>query len=197
MPAHILASSNPALPDEVPLEISLLLPGCQADDSLQFPFDDGRSYSMGIFLANPTLNIQSLSKSMIKNGVSWISNFPTVMQHDAAFRMSLEEVNLGPNLELSRIQELTDTGINVLACVCEPDDAYGAVAAGAKALLVLPTTRAFAHGFPSAAKRQQQLRDIRDSLSNPEMPLLGLITRSEADLPVTWPKYMDAAVVRP
>ena len=197
LPSGILTPNNSNLDDQIPPEIGLLLPGPQAEVSLPSQDHLGHNAAVGLFLADPTINRKIIANAIQQHSNPWITNLPSVTQHDLGFRQTLEDVSLGASLEFDVLEYLSQIGLKILALVQNTDDARMALQSGADALLVFPPTAAFEWGFPSAQSREQQITDIRSALTGLKVPLLGLLDVGERSLPLTWPSGLDAGVLRP
>lgn len=197
IPSSLFAASPPNLKTRLPFEVALLLPIQKVSDPVPQNAANLSQIAAALFMANPLLNVATWSRHLLDRGVGWISNFPSVAQHEPLFRDHLSDVGLGPAQERELLSEFRAAGLRTLVCVSQDDDAQAAVSAGHDALLILPQVPAFEAGFPSVQHRQEQLLSIRSAIKDATTPVLGLLQPAEAAMPTTWPNGMDAGMIRP
>jgi len=196
-PRSLFAASPPDLSPRLPFEISLLLPIQKPSDPVPDNTENPANVAAALFLANPLLHVATWARHLRKRGVGWVSNFPSVTQHDDSFQDRLCDVDLGPAKERALLAEFRAAGLRTLVCVSHPRDAVAAVMDGCDALLVLPKTAEFELGFPSVRRRSAQIADIRAAVPQAGVAILGLLQPAEAGFPSAQPVGMDAAMVRP
>lgn len=197
IPDALFAACPQQLPPGLPYEVALLLPIQKVRDPVPDNLSNPSTIAAALFLANPLINTQIWMRHLRDRDVGWVANFPTVTQHEQGFRDRLTDVGLGFEKELSLLSDFGDYGFRILACVTSAEDAAEALKSGCHALLVLPKVSAFEGGFPSVQNRQSQLLQIRSAITDTNVPILGLLQPAEAALTSTWPKGMEAGMVRP
>lgn len=197
LPAGICATVNPNLPADLPPEVGLLLPGPQS--SAPPPVADAvpANACAGVFLANPILNITTLTAELGARGIGWVANLPSLALHEPGFRGSLADVGLGFEREIEAMRLLRSAGLCVVAVVATPGDAEMSMDLGAGALLAVPPASAFKSGFPSARARAGQVAELRGGVPNIPIPVLGLLTDAEVSLRAAWPEGLDGGLCRP
>lgn len=185
------------MPEQMPPEVALLLPGPHSAAPLPAKDRLPRGAGFGVFLANPILHIATLARELRAREITWIANLPSVIQHDEDFLRHLNDVGLGFAKEATLMRLLREAGLRVLAAVADAGQARQAAELGAEALVLLPPVAAFEAGFPSMRERTEQIARLRAGLPELRLPLLGLITEAEGRLPATWPPGLDAGLIRP
>ena len=197
LPSGICTPGTPDLPEQMPPEVALLLPGPHSAAPLPAKDRLPRGAGFGVFLANPILHIASLARELRAREITWIANLPSVIQHDEDFLRHLNDVGLGFAKEAALLRLLREAGLRVLAAVADAGQARQAAELGAAALAVLPPVAAFEAGFPSMRERAEQIARLRAGFPELRLPLLGLLSKAEGRLPATWPPGLNAGLIRP
>lgn len=189
LPSCFLGSAPPLPPNEMPPEISLLLPraGSAQDVVDDLPNSLPAGAGLALFLADPNLNPARLARRMRERRLSWVCNLPSVGQHEHEFRRYLREVDLDHDREMRALETLSGHGISTIATVSSPLDCHAV--AQAAAVFVLPPLPDFSHGLPHLERRTQLESRVRAAA--PGVLLLGLREEGEGTV------GLDAAVRRP
>ncbi|PVB62414.1 phosphoenolpyruvate hydrolase family protein [Labrenzia sp. 011] len=138
-----------------------------------------------LFLANPFLNLQDTARRLERIKVGAIANLPSVVQYDAEFRATLDNVNLGSEREERALAFFSDAGFDICRTIT-PECAQAAGDSGAKCLLV-------AHGFKDLSDPDTRgervarlLRSLKTVPGKPQVVVLGRQPETTADVP-----YLD------
>lgn len=197
LPKGIYTQRNTIASPRMPPEVALLLPGQHCGPNRLELSKIPTNCAVGDFFANPVLNIHKLIQVLKSNNITWVTNLPSLSQHDTEFRHNLAEVGIGYEMEINALSQIKRAGIKIIAAAGTPADADLAKDLDLDALLVIPPVDAFETGFPSTFKRAAQIKIIRNTGISSEIALLGLVTQAENALVSTWPKGLDGAVMRP
>ena len=203
LPPAILTAGPPFSHESLPTEVALLLPNTAGAGGLITALAVEPSclarQTLGLFLADPFLNVPGEVARLRAAGVTSLANLPSIEQQDAEFAQQLEDVGLDVAREVDRLAQFRRHGFSVIAAVA------GAAAAGAVAALdplavvVVPRVADFAAGFPSFRQRGVVAREIAAALKacGWQGPLLGLATAGEAAHETLWPEVLAGVVCRP
>ena len=178
--------------ESMPDEVALLLPSTGGSKRLvEAAVRDPamhRDSILGVFLANPFLNIALEATRLARVGVNWVTNLPSVTQQDEEFSQQLADVDLDFGRELSCLSAFRDQGFKVAAVVANGADARAAAAIRPEALFVLPRVADFAAGFPSFRQRGAAAQAVIEAARAVDWkgPLLGLAEPSEAEHETLW-----------
>ncbi|NMM43707.1 hypothetical protein HH303_04405 [Rhodospirillaceae bacterium KN72] len=202
LPSRIVTERPPLPPDRFPPEIGLLLPAAREGNGIQsFMTDmpDPGGTAVGMFLANPFLNVSRTARHLIDSGIQWISNFPSIDQQDIDFGQQLDDVGLDRTFEFRTLKTFADTGLKSLAVLCDPAGVPGALASRPAAVLTVPRVADFAAGLPSMRYRGTLADTIMAALREAGWngPVLAIGTRIEATSPTLWPDMIDGLLLRP
>lgn len=203
LPASVL-TIGPAFDHEsMPHEAAILLPTNAGPTRLieQLINDRvaARDAILGLFLAHPFLNVKIQAARLSEAGFTWITNLPSVAQHDEEFSRQLSDVDLGYDRELVYLAQFRAEGFRIAAVVSDDRGAADAAAVQPDVMIVLPRVADFAAGFPSLRQRSSAVQTAAEAAREAGWsgPLLGLGEAREADNPSLWPARLDGLICRP
>lgn len=203
LPRGIATFAPPFGGDDVPNEVALLLPNRDSlgftRQALEADPDAAAGLAVGLFLADPFLDLAMEPRRLRKLGVAWIANLPSVEQQDAEFAQQLDDVGLDRSLEFARLAAFREADFGVIAVVADGEGARLALAADPAALFVIPRVADFAAGFPSFRQRGAMAAEVRRAIDGTSWrgPILGLGTADEAGHAGVWPESLDGLILRP
>jgi len=203
VPSEILTGKPRFRNESMPDEIGLLLPTNDGPrhfiDTIASKPDQFDDAMVGLFMANPFLNIPHESPRLQKAGIKWITNLPSVGQQDEDFSLQLSDVGLDHDRELECLAQFRKTGFKIAAVVTDVIDAKAAAAIEPDMLIVLPRVAGFAAGFPSSRQRGAAAQAASDAAGQAGWSglLLGLGETRELDHERQWPDTLDGLVCRP
>lgn len=203
LPPAILTLGTRFQHESLPLEVGLLLPNSDGAASLVAAVVEAPERlgdrALGLFLADPFLNLPSEVAGLKDARVSWIANLPSVEQQDVEFTQQLEDVGLDFAREIERLDLLRREGFRILVALASPGAAEAVVGLAPDAVLVVPRVADFAAGFPSFRQRGAAAREVHAALRGARWqgPLLGLAAASEVAHETLWPEVLDGVVCRP
>lgn len=202
MPERVVTDRPPLAGDRFPPEVGLLLPAKREDKALLDRLSDLPEpgvAAVGLFMADPFLNVARAAARLTEAGVGWVANFPSVDQQDPDFAQHLGDVGLDPARETDVLAALSGRGLSTLAVVCDPARAAALGAASPRAVLALPRVADFAAGMPSMRHRGALSDAIGAALRQTGWSgtVLTLGTRGEADSPAIWHDAVDGLLLRP
>lgn len=189
--------------DSLPDEVGLLLPNSEGGGALISAVRGApgclRGAALGLFLADPFLNVAGEAASLRDSGVGWVANLPSVEQQDPDFSQQLGDVGLDFAQEVERLLLFRQHRFRILTVVSSVAAAERVVPLDPEAILVIPQVADFAAGFPSMRQRGAVAREIAEVLRGRKCngALLTLAAPSEMDHETLWPKEIDGAVCRP
>ncbi|MDF1749190.1 MAG: hypothetical protein P1V34_09995 [Alphaproteobacteria bacterium] len=190
--------------DSLPAEVSLLLPNqdgaralIKAIHAAEIPAQD--ALGLGLFLADPFFIVDHQIDALKAAGISWITNLPSVAQHDDSFAQQLSEVQFNLTRELDRLAEFKAAGFRIAVTVTDATGATAACALDPDMLIVLPHVGDFSAGFPSFRHRGVSADAVSQAAkkSGWEGPIYGLGTTLEAESVRLWPDVLDGLICRP
>ena len=154
---------------------------------------------LGLFLANPFLNVDRVAKQLWDAGWRWIANLPGVDQQDPEFSKELTDVHLDLARELEMLGRFRRFGFRVASVIAAPESAPAAAALEPDLVIVLPRVADFAAGFPSSRQRGAVATAVVGTLRDLswEGTVLILATEAEAAHPALWPDAADGLLLRP
>lgn len=195
LPEVILTAPSGAPVSNLPPELAALLPTRPDEDSWisEIPAEA----CVGLFMANPLSQRNRIDTRLQDAGVKWVTNLPSVSQHDEEFIANLSEVGLGPRLELENLARYLRQGFKCIATVSSPKDATYAASVGLTNFLVMPHVQAYEGGFPSELTRNRAVAEVANVLAELPVTLLGLVSASEAAAKSVWPPQVSAVIERP
>lgn len=165
--------------DAMPPEIGILLPRTDTNSAVlsALEADPKRFHGLGVglFLADPFLNVDLAIRSLWLAGIGWVAAVPSACQHEPEFRQYLREVDLDLDRELRVLAAFSGAGLRTIATASSATDAAAAGRVAA-ALLALPHVGFFVDGHPRLAARRQLERSVKDQATI----CLGLRQRNEA-----------------
>lgn len=203
LPGSLLTIPPPFDHEDMPKEVSILLPtNAGPTDLIDRLTDDTGAFDdvvLGLFLANPFLNIKVDGARLVRAGVRWIANLPSVVQQDEEFSRQLADVELGFDRELDYLSGFRGEGFRVAVVVADARSAAAAAAIEPEAMIVLPRIAEFAAGFPSLHQRHSAAQSVAESAraAGWSGALLGFGDDREADNEALWPGRLDGLVCRP
>lgn len=202
-PEAIVTIGPPFQHESMPDEVSILLPTNAGPTHLiERVIDTSPKQAnviLGLFLASPFLNIKFESARLLKAGIQWVANLPSVAQQDVEFSQQLNDVELGFNRELDYLSQFRSQGFKTAAVVADARTASAAAATGCDAMIVLPRVSDFAAGFPSLRQRSTSARAVIEAAHAEgwSATVLGLGEARDADNEGLWPNGLDGLVCRP
>src|SRR3546814_3707900 len=117
------------LHESLPPEVALLLPTTAGADGLSAALatmpatglatglERFADRALGLFLADPFLNIAGQVSRLRRAGVTSVANLPTVEQQDVDFAQQLADVGLDFTREVDHLGRFRRAGFNVIAAV--------------------------------------------------------------------------------
>lgn len=196
LPTRLFAAHPRNAAAALPVEVAMLLPTQARNRHLPdhaLPVSDPADSTLGLCLVDPFLRLDIVADRMQRHGIGWVSNFPSVAQHDPAFLSFLSDVESGFSDELARLKEMQDRGLRTLAILCHARDVPAAVQSGPDCIAYLPNVASFVAGFPSPAERNAQQSAIATALQGAGWS--GPFLRYA--LPEETPHQTGPALVRP
>lgn len=203
LPKAVATITPPFRSDDLPDEIGLLLPNKNSlAATLQAVESDPailREHALGLFLADPFLNLRLEIDRLKQLGLRWVINLPSTEQQDPEFSRQLEDVGLDCGMEYDRLAVCHAAGLGVIAVVADARSARLAVAADPIALVVMPRVADFAAGFPSFRQRGAAALAVRRAVAETAWrgPILALGDKTETEHKGIWPETLDGLVRRP
>ena len=201
LPPAILTAGPPFSHESLPTEIGLLLPNTAGAGGLVAAVaaapDRLAGRALGLFLADPFLNVPGEVDGLRAAGVAWVANLPSVEQQDVDFAQQLEDVGLDFAREVDRLGQFRRAGFQVIAAVAGVPAATAVRPLAPQAVVVVPRVADFAAGFPSFRRRGALAREAKAALGDWAGPLLGLATADEAAHETLWPDVLDGVLCRP
>ena len=194
----------PAFHEEaIPLEVGSLLPTSAGPRAFIELIDqegpDLTRFAVGLFLADPFLNLGRECVRIRNTGARWIASLPSVEQHDQEFTQQLSDVGLDSSRERDCLSRFREGGFNIAAVVSDGDSATQAAKLRPEILIVLPRVSDFAAGFPSARQRGAAAQTVKDAAVEAGWSglLLGLGQSEEMAYESQWPSSLDGLLLRP
>ncbi|WP_340117824.1 hypothetical protein [Pelagibius sp. 7325] len=207
MPDSIVTAGPPFRHESMPPEVALLLPNSGGASGViaatartaAGPADGAGRQALGLFLADPFLNLAAETGELQRAGISCLANLPSVQQHDPDFAQQLEDVGLDFAREVDRLGQLKAAGFQVIAIVAGPGAAAAVAPLDPLAVVVIPRVADFAAGFPSFRQRGVVAQQVAAALAESEWRgnLLGLASAGEGAHETLWPDVLDAVLCRP
>lgn len=165
LPAGFLTLAPAFVQPPLPVEALMLLPAGTGSRGMLDAIAQAPSAvvnnGIGLFLGDPFLNSRRIAVDLRSWSVSWVSNLPTVAQHDEAFQQDLAEVGFSVASELELLFEYRCHGFKTLAALSDLTHIHHLRAHPVDAILWVQTTRDLQVSFPSLPQRQSLVRDAR------------------------------------
>lgn len=203
LPGVILTEAPRLQHSNMPNEVSVLLPTNKGvkhliDAVVERP-DICANAMLGLFLADPFLNLPLVLAQLVNTKVRWITNLPSVEQQDTDFTQQLADVGLGFSREQKKLTEIKSYGYRIATVVADAASASSAAALEPEAMIILPRVADFAAGFPSLHQRRSTAQEISIALQSVGWNglLLGLGKTTELDHERQWPEALDGLICRP
>lgn len=194
----------PSIPDDdMPPEVSVLLPTRAGSQSLIDVFDHQGTFdpaaAIGLFMSDPFLAVQREARRLKSMNVDWVSNLPTVEQHDDDFTQQLADVGLDRSREYTVLDGFKAAGLKVVVIITSAEGAVDALSLMPDVFIVIPRVSDFAAGFPSPRQRGAAAQLVRDAITDTGWngPLLGYGDDREIEHPSQWPDTVDGMLFRP
>jgi hypothetical protein len=203
IPGAVITVGPPFQHESMPDEVAILLPTNQGPARLIEQLVDAPAALdnavLGLFLASPFLNVKVESRRLRRAGCGWITNLPSVVQHDEEFSQQLCDVELGFDHELERLARFRAEGFRTAAVVADATSAAAAAAVEPDAMFVLPRVADYAAGFPSLRQRSTAVFSAAEAARSTGWSgaLFGLGEGRDADNEALWPGRLDGLVCRP
>ena len=189
--------------ESMPDEVGLLLPTGEGpkrliDAAAADPALCGDAI-LGLFLASPFLGAGVDGPGLLRAGVRWIANLPSVAQQDEEFSQQLTDVGLDLGRELACLAQFRSQGFKTAVVVTDAAGAAAAAGIAPEAMIVLPRVADFAAGFPSFRQRGTAAQAVADAARAAGWSglILGLADAGEAEHETLWPEPLDGVVCRP
>ncbi|MFC4272624.1 hypothetical protein GQF03_10785 [Sneathiella chungangensis] len=202
-PEFILTEAPRFQHGNMPNEVSLLLPtNAGIKRLIDAVIDKAHLHPdgmLGLFLADPFLNLPLELARLADTKIRWATNLPSVGQQDTDFEQQLTDVGLDFSRELKKLSEIKSYGYRIAIVVADAASAKSAAALEPEAMIILPRIADFAAGFPSLRQRRSMALDISLALEATGWTgaLLGLGEATELDHERQWPEPLDGLVCRP
>ena len=203
LPASIITLAPYFRHENMPQEVALLLPANDGPkrlvDQVTLAPQAGDPVILGLFLAQPFLNVTVKAKRLREAGVCWVANLPSIEQQDQEFTQQLADVGLDRARELDSLAAFQACGLSTAVVVTDAAGATAAAAIRPEALIILPRVADFAAGFPSLRQRGAAALAVAEAARAAGWSglLLGLAEGSEAAHEALWPDPLDGVVCRP
>jgi hypothetical protein len=203
VPASILTTGPRFQLESMPDEVAMLLPtNCGPTRLIERVVDEPglcANAILGLFLANPFLNVETESERLRHSGVGCITNLPSVDQQDDEFARQLPDVGLGSQRELDYLAQFHNQGFKVAAVVADASSAEAAAVIQPEIMIVIPRVADFAAGFPSLRQRGTAAQGVFEAAhaAGWNGVLLGLGEQRELESEGLWPNRLDGLVCRP
>jgi predicted TIM-barrel enzyme len=203
LPAAIFTGSPQLHHESMPNEVSMLLPTNQGPrvliDTVVEHNKLSNEHMLGLFLADPLLNLMREQKRLYQAGIRWIANLPSVEQQDADFSQNLTDVGLDLQRELKHLAQFQAHDFNIAVVVADGLGATKAVAIDPDIIIVLPRVADFSAGFPSLRQRGSMAMEVHTATVEKGWSgaLLCLGEHSEAAHESLWPEVVDGLICRP
>lgn len=187
----------------MPDEVGILLPTNPGPRTLvntvvEHP-DQYRQHILGLFLANPLLNLAREQKRLWEAGIRWIANLPSVEQQDTDFSRNLAEVGLDLDRELGNLARFQAHNFNIAAVVADGHGAAKATEVNPDIMIVMPRVIDFTAGFPSFRQRSSMALEVHTKIVEKGWSglLLCLGEKSETKHENLWPEVVNGLICRP
>ena len=203
MPPAVVTLAPQFQHESMPGEVGLLLPTNEGPkrliDALAADPELCGDAILGLFLAGPFLGAGVDGRRLVRAGVRWIANLPSVAQQDEEFARQLTDVGLDLGRELACLAQFRAQGFKAAAVVADAAGAAGAAAIAPEAMIVLPRVADFAAGFPSLRQRGSAAQEVAEAARAARWSglILGLADAREAEHETLWPEPLDGVVCRP
>lgn len=203
LPAGILTAGPPFRHESLPAEVSILLPNTAGASGLIAAAAARPSsvagQALGLFLADPFLNLAAEMAGLQRAGVGCVANLPSVEQQDPEFAQQLGDVGLDFAREVDRLGQLRRHGFRVVAVVAGAPAAAAVAALDPLVVVVVPRVADYAAGFPSFRQRGVVAQQVAAALnaSRWQGSLLCLATADEAAHETLWPDVLGGVLCRP
>lgn len=185
LPTGFITLSSTFFDENLPAECLALLPSGNGSRGLledvvaqpEIVVDRG----VGLFLNDPFLNITQIANTLKQHKIGWMTNLPSVAQHDQEFRNDLRDVGFSVQTELRNLAQLRQSGIRTMAAISSENHARMLVDYPADAVVVVQTTAELQVSFPSLSQRQARLESINYELAKHDTKLyaMALVTPAE------------------
>lgn len=177
-PKRLITLHPPSAVNSIPYEIALLLPINDGNRILLQAIAEQPmtpDCALGLFLVDPFLNMATLSDRLKTQGVRWVTNFPSVAQHDPTFGSYLNDVDLGLRFELDRLKTFKSHGFKTLAVMCQSRDASEIADCDPDMVVHIPGVASFLSGIPDSKQLAAKELAMKDALRDHQWtgPLLG------------------------
>ncbi len=203
LPAAVVTAEPRFRHERMPAEIGLLLPTNEGPKQLidAVVADPARCGDaiLGLFMANPFLNISLEGPRLTGAGVRWVANLPSVEQQDEDFSKHLADVALDRERELDCLSRFRAQGFRIAVVVADGPGAVAAAAIEPDTMIILPRVADFAAAFPSLRQRGAAAQAVYEATraNGWHGPILGLGKAREAQHQGLWPERLDGLLCRP
>lgn len=203
MPSSVLTGAPQFRHENLPNEVGLLLPTNNGPRKLIDTVVDAPDLCsdamLGLFLADPFMNLAREHWRLSNAGVQWVANLPSTEQQDTEFSQQLSDVGLDHLRERDKLASLCSSGFKVAAVVTDVPVAVVMSKIDPEVIIVLPRVVDFAAGFPSLHQRGSMTQEISQALKKTAWSgiLLCLGDSSELSHERQWPDAVDGLICRP
>ncbi|MZR32293.1 hypothetical protein [Sneathiella litorea] len=203
IPAAVLTVAPQLRHENLPNEVGLLLPTNngprQLIDAIVGTPQICNGSMLGLFLADPLLNLAREEKRLSAAGVKWITNLPSTEQQDVDFSQQLSDVGLDIRRERDVLARLRSQEFRIAAVVSDVAGAVQMSEIKPEVVIVIPRVADFAAGFPSLHQRGTVTQEVSLALRDAGWSgvLLGLGETSELCHERQWPDTLDGLICRP
>ena len=202
-PKSILTAGPGFQHENMPMEVALLLPTNDGPtplvDLVVADHQPCAEIILGLFLADPFLNLPRECARLGTAGLRWIANLPSVEQQDEEFSRQLTDVGLDRYRELDALAAFRDHGFKLAVVVSDVGAASAALSLSPEAMIIMPRVGDFAAGFPSLRQRRAAAQTISSVLRDADWQgmLLGLGNADEIRHEGQWPENLHGLLCRP
>lgn len=203
IPEQVLTIAPAFQHDNMPLEVSLLLPTSMGPRHFLKKINQNSPVSenaiLGLFLNDPLLNITTEKSRLRQSGFQWIANLPSVEQQDHEFAQQLSDVGIDRQREFDLLDRLKSEDFKIAVVVSDSTAIPSVVKIDPDIIIVIPKVSDFAAGFPSPRQRSQAALDVFHASQERGWSgiLLGFGDHSEIDHERLWPNCVHGLLCRP
>lgn len=203
IPEQVLTIAPAFQHDNMPLEVSLLLPTSMGPRHFLKEINQNTSVSdsaiLGLFLNDPLLNITTEKSRLLQSGFQWIANLPSVEQQDHEFAQQLSDVGIDRQREFDHLERLKSEGFKIAVVLSDSAAVPSVVKINPEIIIVVPRVSDFAAGFASPRQRNQAAQDVFQAtqILGWSGILLGYGDHSEIDHERLWPNCVHGLLCRP
>ncbi|MEE9375305.1 MAG: phosphoenolpyruvate hydrolase family protein [Rhizobiaceae bacterium] len=120
----------------------------------------GNCSCVGIFAADPFINLEAMSRLIKELGVHTVINFPTISQYGLHFLRQLDEVKHGVVSEVLTLARFKENGLSVGAAVCRKSDLLYWESIAPSFWLLCPEIEDFKQGHFNPSRMKKAFEEI-------------------------------------